>query len=170
MDTLHTEKIPDFTPFRAVLRVFRRQDGSNLLSMRKKKTGKLHRYATIAAETTIAPEEIITLVKKMNELREKGRDPNWYSAVGILSDQYRGDPLRCFSILERMRCMADLSKDRRMRGWSMEGAEEGCLLTDEAIFHPTALCTLRQDGKKTWFDPEEFFRLVLTHTESGGSA
>jgi hypothetical protein len=77
----------------------------------------------------------------MNELRKEGRDPNWYSAVGILSDRYKGEPLRCFSILERMRCMAEVSKDRRMRGWAMEGAEEGCLLTDEAVFHATALCT-----------------------------
>jgi hypothetical protein len=67
-----------------------------------------------------------------------------------------------------MRCLVEMTKDERMRGWSMQAIEKDCLLTNDAVFKATALCTLNRDkdGTRAHFDPDEFFNIVLRETES----
>jgi len=77
---------------------------------------------------------------------------------------------KSFVITERLQCLGKLieKKDARMRGWTMEGIEEGCLLTNEAVFTATALCPMKKDDERMHFDPDEFFDIVLRESESEG--
>lgn len=120
----------------------------------------------------IDDEEIFYLVEEMSRLHQE-REPgetDWYSAMALMADKYREDHERIFCIMERMQCLMPMLKDERMRGWTMEGIEEGCLLTNEAIFRAVARCPLKADAKRIWFDPDEFFRMALQETESEGTA
>ena len=103
-----------------------------------------------ALETTT--EEVTYLVEEMAR-RHQEREPGevgFYTAVAILAEQYRGtgDHQRSFCVMERMRCLTDLLRDERMRGWTIEAVEEGCLLTNEAIFRAVAKCPLRASTKR----------------------
>jgi len=118
----------------------------------------------------IDPDDIIYLVRSMNEQRNEGLKPDFYSTIGILSDRCRGQHGKAFCIIERMQALAEIMKDERIRGWSFEGTEKGCPYAHEAVFIATAKCTLRGDGKRTWFDADEFFGIALAETESEGSA
>jgi hypothetical protein len=51
----------------------------------------------------------------------------------------------------------------------MEGIEEGCLLTNEAVFTATALCSMKKEDERMHFDPDEFFDIVLRESESQGT-
>lgn len=125
----------------------------------------------------IEPEEIIYLVKEMSRLHNEGEEPDWYMAVLILKDRYEAEDIhvqaeKLFCITERMRCLLEMTKDKRMRGWSMQAIEKDCLLTNHAVFSGTALCTLKrdEDRKRGHFDPDEFFNIVLQESESQGRA
>lgn len=72
--------------------------------------------------------------------------------------------------MERMRCMNAMLADARMHGWTIKGIEEGCLLTNEAIFWAVAKCPLRADAKRVWFDGDECFSMALGEMESEGQA
>jgi hypothetical protein len=120
----------------------------------------------------IATEEITYLVEEMarqHEQREQG-EVNFYTAVAILAERYRQDHDRCFCVMERMRCLVEVMRDSRMRGWTIQGIEEGCLITNEAIFRAVAKCPLKADAKRAWFDPDEFFNIALSELESEGNA
>jgi hypothetical protein len=71
----------------------------------------------------IKPKEILDLVKEMTLLHNGGEQPDWFTAVAILSRRHDKETYKVFCIIERMRCLADISKDERMRGWSMEAVE-----------------------------------------------
>jgi hypothetical protein len=122
-------------------------------------------------KTEIKPEEIIALVQELERLHDEGREPDWESSAIILVKQHPGQPQKAHCISERMRCLSEMSKDTRMRGWSFEGSEPGCLLTSEAVFRAAALCPLR-GGKddEVQFDADEFFGIVLGETPSDGRA
>lgn len=115
----------------------------------------------------VAPEEITYLVHQM-ALRHQERGPgevDFYTAVAILAERYRDkEHDRPFCVMERMRCLTSLLSDDRMRGWTLQGVEDGCLLTNEAIFCATAKCPLRADAKRVWFDADEFFQIALSET------
>lgn len=120
----------------------------------------------------IADEEIFYLVEEMAQQHQE-RDPgevDWHTAIGILAERYQQDHRRCFCIMERMWCFLPLLGDERMKGWTIKGIEEGCLLTNAAIFRAVAKCTLKADLKRAWFDPDEFFKIALFETESAGMA
>jgi len=123
-----------------------------------------------AINTKIEPEEIIYLVKEMTRLRDEGHEPNWYTSIGILAERYRNERGKPFCITERMECLAEMMKDPRMRGWSLDGPQEGCMITSEAVFTATAKCTLQANEKQFWFDADEFFNIALMSTPSEGSA
>lgn len=115
----------------------------------------------------IAPEEITCLVQEMaQQHQERGPgEVDFYTAVAMLAERYRdGEHNRPFCVIERMRCLTVPITDNRMRGWTLQGIEEGCLLTNEAIFRGTAKCPLRADAKRVWFDADEFFEIVLRET------
>ena len=60
-------------------------------------------------------------------------------------------------------------KDKRAKGWSFNGVEPGCTITQEALFRAAALAPLHcPNGKKLKFQRKEFFRIVLEETESIG--
>ena len=122
----------------------------------------------------VATEEITYLVEQM-ALQHQERGPgnvDFYTAVAILAERYRDtqDHDRSFCVMERMRCLNDLLADERMRGWTIKGIEEGCLLTNVAIFRAVAKCPLKANAKRVWFDADEFFSIALTEMESEGSA
>jgi hypothetical protein len=120
----------------------------------------------------IAPEEITYLVQEMAR-RHQERPPgevDFYTALAILADGYRQDHDRCFCIMERMRCLIALRADERMRGWTVQGIEKGCILTNEAIFRAAAKCPLKANRKRVWFDADEFFKIALHETASEGRA
>ncbi len=122
----------------------------------------------------IATEEVTYLVEEMAR-RHQEREPgevDFYTAVAILAERYVGtrDHHRSFCLMERMRCLTDLLRDERMRGWTIEAIEEGCLLTNEAIFQAVAKCPLKANTKRVWFDADEFFSIALSETEAEGRA
>lgn len=122
----------------------------------------------------ITTEEITHLVEEMARQHQDRRpgEVDFYTAVAILAERYRDsqDHHRSFCVLERMRCLNELLCDERMRGWTIQGIQEGCLLTNEAIFRAVAKCPLKANAKRVWFDPDEFFTIALSETESEGSA
>jgi hypothetical protein len=67
-----------------------------------------------------------------------------------------------------MRCLNDMLGDDRMRGWTIKGIEEGCLITNEAIFRAVAKCPLKASAKRTWFDADEFFNIALRDIQRNG--
>jgi hypothetical protein len=117
----------------------------------------------------IAPEEITYLVQELaqqHQERGSGEIDDFHTAVAILAERYRDrEPNRPLCVIERVRCLAALITDNRMCGWTLQGIEEGCLLTNEAIFRATAKCPLRADAERVWFDADEFFEIVLRETE-----
>ena len=122
----------------------------------------------------VATEEITYLVEEMSRQHQE-REPgevDFYTAVAILAERYRDtqDHHRSFCVIERMRCLTDLLRDERMRGWTIQGIEEGCLLTNQAIFRAVAKCPLNANAKRVWFDADVFFNIALSETESEGRA
>ncbi len=116
--------------------------------------------------------EVLYLVQEMARLHQE-REPGEVgieSAVAILADKYRDDYDRVHCIMERMRCLHHLLADDRMRGWTITGPEDGCLLTNEAVFRAVAKCPLKGNSKKVWFDADEFFEIALSETEPEGTA
>ena len=132
--------------------------------------GRISKDARELIETKVQPEEIIYLVQEMAKLHDEGRDPDWESSVLILVKRYPGEPGKTHCISERMRCLLEMTKDVRMRGWTMEGPEEGCLLTSEAVFRAAALCPLHGGSRRVWFDADEFFSIALGEMPSEGRA
>lgn len=125
--------------------------------------------------TTVTLEEILYVTKRMTRLHDEGEKPDFFSAMSIIADRYRGKrnaSEKCFVIMERMNALARLMemKDERMRGWTMDTIEEECMLTNEAVFTATAVCPLKKVGERMSFDPDEFFQIVLTESEPEGRA
>jgi hypothetical protein len=118
----------------------------------------------------IAPEEIVYLVEEMAKVHQERGSATFYTSVAILAERYRNEPGRSFCVIERMRCLAALSSYGRMKGWTIEGTEKCCIHTQEPVFRAVAKCPLKADAKRVWFDPDEFFQIVLAETDSEGSA
>ncbi len=123
--------------------------------------------------TKVQPAEILYVVTNMARLHEEGKDPDFHTAMFLVTDRHKGKKNaveKSFVIIERLQCLGRLikSKDARLRGWTMEGIEEGCLLTNEAVFAATALCPMKKEDERMYFDPDEFFDIVLRESESQG--
>jgi hypothetical protein len=118
----------------------------------------------------IEPEEILYLVKATAARHDEGAPVDWYSAVNILAERHKGDAEKVSCVMKRVECLIPMTKDPRMGGWSMETLDQDCLMTNDSVFHAVARCPLRATARKIWFDADEFFDLVLTEAESGGSA
>jgi hypothetical protein len=123
-----------------------------------------------AQEIIVDPEDIIFLVKEMTKLREEGRNVDWATSIFILRDLYESDADKMFCVSERMRCLSKLMKDPRMKGWTIEDPDPECIITNHAVFRAVAKCMLRFDEKRTWFDADEFFRIVLEECDAEGTA
>jgi hypothetical protein len=69
--------------------------------------------------TRVKPEEILYIVTNMTRLHEEGKKPDFFTAMCILSDRYRGRKnaiAKTFVITERLNCLSNLIKrnDERM--------------------------------------------------------
>jgi hypothetical protein len=131
---------------------------------------KLSKQIRKLIETRIQPEEIIAIVQEMSKLHHDGVETDWETSVIILARLHPGHPEKAHCISERMHCLVEMAKDARMHGWTFQGPEKGCLITNEAVFRAAALCPLHADPKHLWFDADEFFSLVLGETPSEGRA
>lgn len=142
------------------------------MTARKKKpeSAKSDRVLDDILPMQIEPEEIFYLVREMAKAHEERGEASWYTQVAILADRYPKQSSRTFCIMERMQCLIGLKKDKRMRGWSMDTDDPKCDLTHEAVFRATAKAPLYRKGKRLRFDPNEFFALALTETDSEGNA
>ena len=120
--------------------------------------------------TKVKPEEIIALVQEMETRHDEGRELDWESSIIVLLQQHPGQPQKVLCISERIRCLFEMTKDARMRRWSFETPEHGCLRTSEAVFRAAALCPLHAHKDGVRFDADEFFRIVLDETPSDGRA
>jgi hypothetical protein len=127
--------------------------------------------------TKVKPQEIFSLVQEMTRLHQEGDKPDFYTAVAILAQRNKEASIskrtnKMFAITERMQCLAKLieEQDVRMRGWTMEAIEEGCVLTNTAVFTATALCSIKRVDNKTRFDEDEFFDIVLRECEAEGQS
>jgi hypothetical protein len=124
--------------------------------------------------TKVKPQEILDVVTSMAHLHEEGKNPDFYTAMFLVTDQHKGKKNateKSFVIIERLQCLSRLiqKKDSRMRGWTMDGIEEGCSLTNEAVFTATALCPMKRNGdERTYFHSDEFFDIVLRECEPQG--
>jgi hypothetical protein len=126
--------------------------------------------------TPVKPDEILSIVNDMARLHEEGEKPDFYTAMFMLTDRYRGEQDavdKVFIISERLRCLAELSKkkDDRMGGWTMEAVEPDCMITNTAVFAATALCPLTKgENDRCYFDADQFFDIVLRESDSEGKA
>ncbi len=124
--------------------------------------------------TKVKPDEILDIVKSMTRLHDEGESPTMETALFVLFNRYKGKRNavdKSFVISERLMCLSQLMKknDERMRGWTMEMIEPGCVLTNTAVFTATALCPLRRGEKdRCYFDPDEFFDICLREAEEEG--
>jgi hypothetical protein len=123
-----------------------------------------------AKDIVVDPEDIIFLVREMTTLREEGHEIDWTTSLFVLRDLYENDVNRIFCVSERMRCLTELMKDPRMRGWTIEDRDPACVITNGAVFHAVAKCLLQMDENRIWFDADEFFRIVLEECEPEGTA
>ena len=124
--------------------------------------------AEIIAEK-IDPEDILHLVSEMAKIYESDGEASWYSQIGILADRFPRGSRKPMAIMERMQALIPMLKDKRAKGWSFEGIEQGCTVTHQAMFRAAALTRLHcPDGRKLKFEREEFFKIVLEQTESDG--
>ena len=118
----------------------------------------------------VDPEEITSLVHEMNLRNQEQDEVDWFTCMAILFDRYPDDVPCTFCINERMQAFLPLMEDRRMQGWTFAGLEEGCTITNEAVFRAIAKCPLHANEEGTWFDPDEFFQKTLMESEPEGHA
>jgi hypothetical protein len=118
----------------------------------------------------IEPEEIVYLVTEMAKSHDEHGEVDWYTQVGILADRYPRDSIRSFCIMERMQCLIRMTKDKRMKDWSMDTDDPKCDLTHGAVFRATAKAPLYVRRQRLRFDADEFFTLVLNEAPSEGNA
>jgi hypothetical protein len=123
----------------------------------------------------IAPDEILHLVEEMIKRHDQSEHVDFYTSMAIMMERYKGRKgaaNRMFSISTRMHCLSDLMKkeDARWSGWSKLTNDPACVVTHKAIFDATALCPLRTDKERTYFDADEFFKIALERAESEGNA
>ena len=124
----------------------------------------------------IAPadlEDILYLVQEMARRHEESdnEDIGMETAAIIMIARYPGQVQKVHTIMERMRLVPEMMKDPRMRGWTIDKHDD-CVLTSEAVFRAVAKCPVRYDRTtdRSYFDADEFFRIVLDETPSGGTA
>jgi hypothetical protein len=93
------------------------------------------------------------------------------TATIIMIARYPGQVEKVHAIMERMRLLPQMMEDPRMRGWSMDKRDDS-VLTSEAVFRAVAKCPVRYDQvtDRTYFDADEFFRVVLDETPTEGTA
>jgi hypothetical protein len=121
----------------------------------------------------IKPSDMKFLIAELTRRRDEGQDCGFEAQCFILLNHYRNGkkkPIKMFATVERLRCLADIMKDERMRGWTMETNDPACILTHEAVFDATALCKLIEKDDKIAFDTDEFFDLVLKRVKPEGHA
>lgn len=107
----------------------------------------------------IDPEEIRFIVRELTKEQNSSREAEWYALMTILVQRYPGDLQRSCCISDRMECAVPLMKDRRMKEIAPD-LKDTSRSTTQALFHAVAKCPLRTDGKRVWFDPDEFFALA----------
>ena len=107
----------------------------------------------------VEPEEIRFVVRELAKDQNSRRDGDWYTAMTILVQRYPGDLKRACCISDRMECAVPLMNDRRMQPIAQE-ARHTSSSSSQAMFHAVAKCPLRTDGRRVWFDADEFFAFV----------
>ena len=118
-------------------------------------------------------EDILYLVQEMARRHEESDDDDigLETATIIMIARYPGQIEKVHAIMERMRLLPEMMKEPRMKGWSMDKRDD-CVLTSEAVFRAVAKCPVRYDREadRTYFDADEFFRVVLDETPTEGTA
>lgn len=121
----------------------------------------------------VDPDDVAYLVQEMARRRDKAEDDDFFTSIAILSERFRGQEKsadRMFCISTRMECLLALTKDERMRGWTMETNDPICTLANWAMFQAVAACTLQVEDDRFYFDADEFFRIALEEMEPEGHA
>jgi hypothetical protein len=123
-------------------------------------------------ELSINPDDVAYLAQEM-ALRDQVEDADFFTLIAILGQRFRGQEKsadRMFCISTRMECLSELMKDERMRGWTIETADPECTLASWAVFHAAAVCTLRVENDRFYFNADEFFSIALEGIEPEGHA
>lgn len=123
-----------------------------------------------AKDIVVDPEGIVFRVREMTTQGEEGHGVDWTTSLFVLRDLYENDANRIFCISERIRCLKELMKHPRMRGWTIEDPHPAYVITNGAVFHAIAKCPLQMNENRIWFDADEFFRIVLEECEPEGKA
>jgi hypothetical protein len=128
-----------------------------------------------ALNLKIRPDEITYLVEEVAKRHDQSEKPDFYTSMAILLHRYKGKKRaadRMFTISTRMHCLGELMKveDARWSGWSKMTSDSGCVLAHQAIFEATALCPIRTDRERTYFEADEFFKLALERAVPEGNA
>jgi hypothetical protein len=118
----------------------------------------------------INPDDIMYLVEALMFCHSRGIKADWFTQIDILAERHPNDGLRVFCIAERMRCFSTMTKDIRMKGWSLLANDLRGDLTDGAVLMATANAPLYVHRQKLRFDADEFFARVLTISPSAGNA
>lgn len=122
-------------------------------------------------ELEINPDDVTYLAQEMAR-RDHADDADFFTSIAILGQRFRGQEKsadRMFCISTRMECLSELMKDKRMPGWTIETNDPQCTVAN-AVFHAAAVCTLRVEDDRFYFDADEFFRIALEGIEPEGHA
>jgi hypothetical protein len=123
-------------------------------------------------ELEINPEDVTYLAQEIARC-DRAEDADFFTLIAILGQRFRGQEKsadRMFCISTRMECLSELMKDKRMRGWTIETNDPQCTVANAAIFYAAAICTLRVEDDRFYFDADEFFRIALEGIEPEGHA
>jgi hypothetical protein len=121
----------------------------------------------------IDPDDVAYLAQEMAG-RDRQENIDFFTLIAILGRRFRGQEKsadRIFCISARMECLSELMmKDERMRGWTIDIDTPQCTFAHAAVFRAAAVCTLRVDGDRFYFNADEFFNIALAEIEPEGNA
>ncbi len=102
---------------------------------------------------------------------EEAQPDNALAALAFSTKYFRGDRQKAAAFSMRMNALVELfATDDRIEAWAAPLQADGSAAMQEPVFYALALCPLRTEGRDVYFDPDEFFDIVLGHAELAGAA
>jgi hypothetical protein len=117
----------------------------------------------------IEPAELLLLMAEMALLEDDVKEKEVYKKASHIIKRYP-DTVKASAVIKRLGAMNDMMEDPRMRAWAKNGTDPDTTYTDDAVIRATALCPLKAHGESLYFDPDEFFRIVLEHSQGDAEA
>jgi hypothetical protein len=137
--------------------------------MKKKK----HTFVEQAQNAKISFKDAAAILTQAAALPAERRD--FYGLMAIVIEQFKSADMsktsrKAFAFMERMHCLAEISKKPKMKAWMKDnGLDDGGVLIEESVVRAMLNCTLIYEGDKgPQFDSDEFFDLALKSRKTEG--